>query len=79
MLGSIALASGRLRALLSRHPLWMRMSSSVVTGSLMIGLAAHLLLTRPADSPDGLRSPFLPTPGRQLRSHGEVLARLLPA
>ena len=44
VLGSIALASGRLRALLSRHPLWMRIQQCV-TGSLMIGLAAHLLLS----------------------------------
>jgi threonine/homoserine/homoserine lactone efflux protein len=44
VLGSIALASGRLRSLLSRHPLWMRIQQ-IVTGSLMIGLAAHLLLT----------------------------------
>lgn len=43
VLCSIALASGRMRTLLSRHPLWMRMQQ-FVTGSLMIGLAAHLLL-----------------------------------
>ena len=44
VLGSIAVASGRLRQLLARHPLWMRVQR-VITGSLMIGLAAHLLLS----------------------------------
>ena len=44
VLGSIALASGQLRTLMSRHSLWMHIQQAV-TGSLMIGLAARLLLT----------------------------------
>lgn len=41
-LTSTALASGSLRRLLARHPLWLRIQN-IVTGSLMIALAAHLL------------------------------------
>ncbi len=41
-LTSTALASGSLRHMLARHPLWLRIQN-IVTGSLMIALAAHLL------------------------------------
>ena len=41
-LTSTALASGSLRQLLARHPLWLRIQN-IVTGSLMIALAVHLL------------------------------------
>ncbi len=44
VLCSIAMASGRLRGALVRHPLWLRIQHAL-TGSLMIGLAAHLLLS----------------------------------
>ncbi|MBT5433640.1 MAG: LysE family translocator [Alphaproteobacteria bacterium] len=44
VLSSIAMASGSLRTLLARHPMWMRVQQ-ILTGSLMIGLAAHLLLS----------------------------------
>jgi threonine/homoserine/homoserine lactone efflux protein len=44
VLCSIALASGRLRTVLARHPFWLRLQH-ILTGSLMIGLAAYLLFS----------------------------------
>ena len=41
---TVAFASGGLRSLLMRHPTWLRLQRWI-TGSLMIALAAHLLLS----------------------------------
>ena len=43
VLCSIALASGTMRTVLARHPLWQRVQGTA-TGLIMIGLAAHLAL-----------------------------------
>jgi threonine/homoserine/homoserine lactone efflux protein len=39
---TVALASGAMGTLLSRHPLWLK-TQNAVTGSLMIGLAIFLI------------------------------------